>query len=269
MKIIATKELKSIEVEMLKSIHRFCIDNNIKYSLAFGTLLGAVRHKGFIPWDDDIDIMMPRADYERFIMTFQHPYYKVLALENDNNYVLPYAKAFDDRTILIEKSELEDSYGVFIDIFPIDNIIEDKKNIDEFHRKKKYLNRLFTLKRVSLRKGRAFTKNITLAVSRVFLLPISARSLALKINNLVAKYSKVNSEKSGVVIPTDNKPKSIFPSEVFNSFTTLEFEGYKFMAIAKYDQYLSTWYGDYMKLPPLEKQVSHHLFKAWWKEQKE
>lgn len=265
MKEINNSDLMNIEIEMLKVIHDFCITNSIKYSLAFGTLLGAVRHKGFIPWDDDIDIMMPRDDYNRFLKTFYHPYYKVISLENNKNYMLPYAKAFDDRTKIIEETEFEDIYGVFIDIFPIDSIIEDNKKVNEFIRKKRRLNWLFTLKRVSVKKERSLSKNITLAVMHILLRPISARALAMCINNLVAKYSKVNSEKSGIVIPTDNKSKSIFPSEVFKSFTSLEFEGCEFMAIAKYDQYLATWYGDYMQLPPEEKRHTHHSFCAWWK----
>lgn len=88
MKPITTHELRKIQIEILKSIHNYCQENNLRYSLAYGTLLGAVRHKGFIPWDDDIDIMMPRPDYEQFLKGYRgyNEFYQVQDYCTDHSY---------------------------------------------------------------------------------------------------------------------------------------------------------------------------------------
>ena len=126
MKKIETEELKRIQVDILKDIHEFCSINNIHYSLAYGTLLGAIRHQGYIPWDDDIDIMMLRSDYEKFIHTFpgSFKHLSICAPELDLNYYAPYANVWDNRTILDEGINNADhrgkTIGIKIDVFPID-----------------------------------------------------------------------------------------------------------------------------------------------------
>lgn len=118
-------ELKFISYNILKFVADFCEINNIKYYLFAGTLLGAIRHEGFIPWDDDIDIAIPRDDYEKFIIEFDRNNdvnYKVLSIENSNKYYLPYAKVIDNRTLLFEDGKESMPIGVFIDIFPLDSI---------------------------------------------------------------------------------------------------------------------------------------------------
>ena len=129
--ITELEELHQIELDMLKEIDRICRRENIQYYLAGGTLLGAVRHKGFIPWDDDIDIAMARDEYERFLKVMKkerHPYLKIFAMEFDKEYQYTFAKVVDTRTRLIEEigKDLPDM-GVFIDIFPIDGLGNDRK----------------------------------------------------------------------------------------------------------------------------------------------
>ena len=265
MKEIDLAELKAIEVEMLRDIHNYCQSNKIKYSLAFGTLLGAIRHKGFLPWDDDVDIMLPREDYDRFVKNYRHPHYKVVSLDTDSCYSLPFAKVQDTRTNIVENDEINGTTGIFIDIFPIDRINDSQEKIESFFKKKKKLDKIFTLKRVSVRHGRSFGKNLILIVSHILLLPFSARMIANKIVNTVKDYSQDSSRFAGVLIPTDCKRKSICDSKVFSEYTTVDFEGFQFFAIKDYDKYMKQWYGDYMKLPPIEHQRTHHSFKAWWK----
>lgn len=266
-KEIHVDELKSIQLDMLKDIDRFCTDHKIRYSLAFGTLLGAVRHKGFIPWDDDIDIMMPREDYECFLKDYCRSDYKVVSLESDGNYALPFAKVYNDKTVMKEDVEVETYYGVYIDVFPIDYIVDTEDSIKAFLRKKKFFDSIHTLKVVSMKRGRSVLKNIVLLLAHIALFPVSANRITRKVASVVAEYSKNGSMKAGIVVPTDCKYKSIVPSVFFDSFSRLEFEGLEFSVISCYDEWLTSWYGNYMELPPMEKQTSHHVFKAWWKEQ--
>lgn len=124
MKKIETEEMKKLELDMLIDVAKFCDENDIRYYLSGGTLLGAVRHKGFIPWDDDIDISMPRPDYLKFVSTYNgsSEFYQVQSIENNDKYWRTFAKVFDTRTYLKEDAIRmpKDGNGVFIDIFPID-----------------------------------------------------------------------------------------------------------------------------------------------------
>ena len=122
MKPIAdVNEMRKIQMDILLFIHQFCIDNGIQYSLAWGTMLGAIRHKGYIPWDDDIDIMMTRPEYDRFCKLFhdERSIYKLYDVHTDKKWIYPFAKISDERTIRVEKNAL-DEIGINIDVFPID-----------------------------------------------------------------------------------------------------------------------------------------------------
>ena len=124
MKEIYLEELRVIQLELLQQIADFCEKNNIKYFLAYGTLIGAIRHKGYIPWDDDIDIVMPRDDYDRFLELYNeaYPFSKVVDMYNTKHYGFAFAKVHDVRTIIYETQYAQDSFGVFVDVFPIDGI---------------------------------------------------------------------------------------------------------------------------------------------------
>ena len=136
--ISSTSEMREIQLKMMDCIHHFCIKNKIKYSLAFGSLLGAVRHKGFIPWDDDIDIMMLRSDYELFVNTFNcyNSNYKVYDYRKDTQYYYAFAKVCDERTLRIESSKVQ-GLGVFIDVFPIDYYADTEKEAKRIIKKAK------------------------------------------------------------------------------------------------------------------------------------
>ena len=129
------EEIKNIQLDILNSIHQFCSERGIRYSLAFGTLLGAVRHQGYIPWDDDLDIMMPRPDYDRFVAEYQgtHQHYVVQTYKNNESYFLSLAKVYDNRT---EQIIFPTKTGVFVDIFPIEGLpeteVEAKQYIDKY-----------------------------------------------------------------------------------------------------------------------------------------
>lgn len=263
MKSIQVEELKRIQLDILKSIDIFCSFNNIHYSLAFGSLLGAVRHGGYIPWDDDLDIMLCREDYMRFIQTYKDNNYKVVDLSSDVHYELPFAKVYDTRTKMDEYSMSNNCFGVYVDVFPVDYVPDNMFKRNLFLLKKNIWNVIYDLKVVRVDKRRNCLKNCFLFLSQLILRSISIRKIAKILDYYASKYSHKNCSLMGILAPSDNKKREIFPSRIFNEYITMSFEDFDAMVIKMYDEYLAGSYGNYMKLPSIEKQKSHHIFKAW------
>lgn len=258
-KEVRLEEIKKIELEMLVAFDDFCIKKNLRYSLGGGTLLGAVRHKGFIPWDDDIDVMMPRADYEIFVSEFNNSEYnktmELKAFEIDKTYKYPFAKICDKNTILLEES-VEQVLGIYIDVFPIDGFdLNWKKVFRKYNLLKTKLN--FHLCPSSSSRIKKFIKTIYLKFS-------SSEKLQEKIKKLVSKCDYETSEFRGVIIGTYGK-KEIYDAFVFEDYVKLPFENKEFSCLKEYDKYLTQHYGDYMKLPPKEKQISPHRNTVYFK----
>lgn len=265
MRKIEEEELKELQLDILNDVHVFCINNDIKYSLSFGSLLGAIRHKGYIPWDDDIDIMMPREDYERFIKTYRHENFKIATSSTMPDYFHPYAKVYNTQTIVQEFVENKSSYGINIDVFPIDKMPDDNFSLKKMFYVKKFLNLIYNLKMVSTNKNRSFFKNCILAISHILLSPIKMNVLVNKMECISKKYSNIETCRSGIFTPADNTFNSITDNNVFEEYTEVKFEGMSFYIVKDYDSLLHAFYGDYMKLPPVEKRITHHSFDAWWK----
>ena len=264
MKTIKTEDLKGIQLDILNDIHQYCIANNIRYSIAYGTLLGAVRHKGYIPWDDDIDIMMPREDYERFIKTYGNSIYRIADLSNNPGYGLPFAKVEDYRTIMDEYVEGKTVYGVYVDVFPVDNVPDNIFKRKYFYWKVSCWGVLYNLKTVKTQKGRNIIKNIMLVASHLVLHFVSKRYIAYKISEMATTYVHNDTDYMGVVAVPDIYIDYV-PSRFFDDYVELPFETLIVKSIKEYDKYLKAAYGDYMQLPPVEKRVSHHVFNAYWK----
>ena len=269
---INLEQLKQLEVELLSEVHKICSQENFRYSLGGGTLLGAVRHKGFIPWDDDIDIMMPRPDYDAFISyceTHDVPF-AVQYFGNDKTYVDLSAKIFNPHTVLVNDNvtEGEISSGVFIDVFPIDGLAQTYKNA-----KKAFNSTRFKRNLLIACQWKKFFRSKTHAWYyepfrfAFFVLSRFVNKTRL-FDKIQKKYKKIdfNSVKYAAAVGGAYREKEILNQKVFTKYIDLPFEGNNFKAISSYDTYLSSIYGDYMKLPPEEKRVSHHSFKAFYKE---
>lgn len=267
MRRISFDELRSIQLDILQKVDEFCVNNNIKYSLAYGTLIGAVRHKGYIPWDDDIDIMMLRSDYNQFLSSFNGTYsqLKVISLESVPSYYAPYANVYLTSTKLIEpyvKTGFTD-LGVKIDVFPVDFVPNDFVKYEKITKESVNLNRWRGYKTCTLcnHNGKLSIKSI---IKRIISLPVSYANLNNRLKRMVEKVNS-NTDYLDIILWPDYKYKR-FSSVFFQNTIRVPFENIEVSIAEGYDGILTSIYGSYMELPPLDKRVAKHNFNAYWKD---
>lgn len=270
---LTQKESREIQMSMLKEIDSFCRTNGITYYLAFGTLLGAVRHQGFIPWDDDIDIMMPRKDYERFEQAFSSvKNYRFLTKNNTENFPYPFGKVIDTRTV--KKEPLRTRYqviGLDIDVFPIDNYPNESEEAKRWCQKISSTQKTLYKTFVPYSKGRTIFRTIVKNTITAFFHLIddlgicSVKRLVSKIDAVSQQYNSLETKYCGIAVISTYGERKRNRKEIYASSVDVPFEGSLFSAPIGYDEYLTDTYGDYMQLPPIEKRKTHHLNMVYWK----
>lgn len=267
MRLLSETEVKDYVFEMLGDFADYCDKNGLRYYLCGGTLLGAVRHKGFIPWDDDVDLLMPRPDFDRLHALLKKEtiktYYKLIGYNAKEGY-WPFAKLIDLRTKVDNEFSSADKH-LWIDIFPMDGLpdnVEESNTVLSFapSRKVKFV-RAFA----KVGKGQSFIRTIGKIPVMIYLRTIGIRKTAKKIDSMARKYPFENSAYVGG-IAWSLGPKERMIREEYTPVTDLEFNGRLFHAPACWDKYLKQIYGDYMKLPPVEQRVNHSN-KVFWNEE--
>ncbi len=275
MKELTLKELQGEELNILKDVHGFCLNNNIRYSLYGGTQIGAMRHKGFIPWDDDIDIIMPRKDYTRFCNEFKSDNYEIACLEKNKDYMLGFARVYDcKRTTMVSLIPwLPKDVGVWIDIFPADGMPEDEKEIYRLYKKVIRLRRLLLVARGAFAKYSSFPSTfgkIKLFVKKIITLNgCVARVLVVKLNKAMQTYDFDTSPYwSSLSNVRGLNEKKHHLKSTFQTCEMVDFEDMKAFVMNGTDIVLRDRYKDYMQLPPEKERVpkEQSYIHFYWKE---
>ena len=263
---ITVDELKNYELNILKFIDYVCKKYDIKYFVNYGTLLGSVRHKGFIPWDDDIDISMYREDYERFqkaVIKENNERYTILSKDNSEWYFQNFFVVIDKYTLLEDnvKRNRRDS-NVFVDVFPIDRF-NDLNFVKKAHLMVTLRHICFIKKKFIIHKDSRI-KDFCRVTFWYLLKFVNPRFFTKKIEKLVEKYSDENGIYEGAVGVDKTGMKEVFKAGTYEELIELPFEDMMVPAPKNYDKILTQFYGDYMQKPSdAEIEYKSHLLDAY------
>lgn len=262
MRKIDIDELKKLQINILDEVHSCCMRHNINYWLDSGTLLGAIRHNGYIPWDDDIDIGMLRPEYEKFRKVFnqENDRYKFVCAEDDNDYCYAFGKVLDTETILYEPDLQGKKIAVNVDIIIYDNAPDDDKEVAKMYRKRNFYRGCNIARSQKNDTIPGIKRRIAFKILNIVLRPFPKNFFALKMSQNAQKYKDVDTKRVGSFTCY-----AVFACEkdIFASFTDHIFEGKDYKIPIGYERWLKTIYGDYMQLPPAHKRVSTHVFEAY------
>lgn len=272
MKKIELNEQKKIMIELLEYFDRICRENNIKYSLIGGSLIGAIRHKGIIPWDDDIDVILSKSEYLKLIQILENmndSRYKLLTINNCRGYNFPFPKLVDKRTFVVEPRLLNQikEYGIFIDIFSYSNTSNSEKIRIKDFKKIKLLNSMMSRTKLDF-KNDGFKQNFLRLNKNILSKIIGYRNIIKFLNNIYNKYNNVDTDYVVSNWPVYNINKEVQKSKNIIEYTDVEFENMKIMIFKNYDEILRTTFGDYMQLPPENQRKAHGLI-AYWRDNNE
>jgi len=264
MKSLTLEELRKCEIGCLKSIHTFCEENNLKYYLTFGSLLGAIRHHGFIPWDDDMDIIMPRKDYNYLIEHYYDEKYKLISIENEPRCYTAHAKLIDTNTVLTEKQRSFE-IGAFVDIFVLDNLPNNRIKRFIFGNYVQLKRLLFSLPRADCTRQRPFYKTALIKLAKKLYNEEDIAKIDFGWKYPQKYINQAGTEYYGLLYKRF-PVATVLDAKWFEEQVPVEFEGEIFYAPCGYDEFLSYCFGDYHKLPPVEQQKTHHYFTCYWKD---
>lgn len=267
MREISKEEQKCLILEILIDFDKVCKNNNIPYSLAYGTLLGAVRHNGFIPWDDDIDVIVTRENYVKLIgilnakLQTNHIF---VCVENTKGFSSPLGKIIDNTTVLKQQGHYSDKVelGVYIDVFVYDWIPVGKNEQNKVLNKAVFLTKLWSFFGNNYGKHNIIIKKIRTMLNKTPL----ARYVSLYVNSWASSGTYEKVMMAALVYGVHDRRKNTMLFSDLQNLKDYEFEGYHFLGIKNSDYYLKQWYGDYMKLPPIEKRVTNHNTIVYMKE---
>lgn len=259
------KKLQKKLLSLTKEVDRICRKNNITYCLIGGSTIGAVRHKGFIPWDDDMDIGFLREDYNRFLAACKNDLnsdYFIQTCDTDENYIYAHAKLVIKHTVFIEEGheKTKEIKGIFIDLFPFDHVAKNKKD-KERQKHRIYLCQKLLRQKCKIADSPSWSiKQIIFArcLSAVSVF-ISKKTIMRVLLRTMTKYNEENGPLIANMSGLYGFEKETIPAQYFEELIEVPFENEQFYIMKEYDAYLKHIYGDYMVLPPVEKRVAHKI----------
>lgn len=265
-KQLTIDEYKKVLVGILKRIDSICEENHLNYQLAYGTLLGAVRHGGFIPWDDDVDIIMPRADYVKLrdVIARENHGINFIDIETEPETIYPFGKICDTSTVLFEKNFRKvPGYGAYVDVFPLDYVPESGFKRKWIFRKYRMLVKLIqhssrTNYTLSSSRWRNFAKAVAFRIGHCF----NTWKLIIKVDNGLQRLCPEN-KTSMMSVPWDSEGHAFRKEDIYR-VKKIGFEDAVLNVSENYDDILTKMYGDYMKLPPEEERVSPHNLECYY-----
>ena len=269
MKELTLQEIHEATLEMMDYIHALCEEHGIVYYVGFGSLIGTVRHNGFIPWDDDFDIQMPRKEFERFREVFEktdHPaYYRLCERKNTKNYYYGIPRFSDTRYRYVTTNPAEEAFdnGLFIDIYPLDNFGSTRAEAERVKKKVDRLNVMYTYY-INRRNPRGGIMNVIQGVSHALLRIRFGNRLPERIDDMVLKTIRkyTSDEDTQIGEVCWDYITSPYPKEWFRERILHDFEGRQYWIPGDYDPLLRFDYGDYMQLPPEEERTgTRHGYK--------
>lgn len=266
MKEIKWEEIKQIQLRLLDEVARFCDENGISYWLDAGTMLGAVRHKGYIPWDDDIDLGMLRPDYERFIRSFRpsDQSISVQCIETDKKFCYPYAKILDHRTVLYEPDLSGKKSCVNIDLFVYDNAPDNENTIKRMFRRRDRLHLLEQTRYNSFTPSGNILRRLGVCCFRMLLKFLPKNYFAKALLRNATRFADQETKCIGSFL---NYSNLICDKAAVDRRIEQAFEGKTYKIPVGYDRWLRSAYGNYMEMPPKEQRKTHHQYIAFIKEE--
>lgn len=259
-------KLQKKVLDIYREFKRICDEEKLKYFAIGGTCLGAIRHGGFIPWDDDLDIAMPIEDYKRFMEIAPSKIcdkYKIYDHNDHRHFFMRFNKIHDINTAYIEscyKDYADDYFGVFIDVMPVCGLPNDKKRKRKFLKKLEFLSKMNLECRFELKERKHFKEKINYFRYRALCLFKKYNYYSMKFEKCIQDMSFYNSSECCFAwrIPLRAPYKNVFPTVFFEELKEVPFEDTSIYVSTKFDNYLTMDFGNYMALPPIEKRVSVH-----------
>ena len=266
MRLLTNEELRKVqllELKVLKEIKRICTKHNIKYFLTGGTLIGAVRHKGFIPWDDDIDIAMMRSEYDRFMEVATSelsPEFSLINIKNDKKLGIFFGKVVLNGTNYrsVQQPKTLDKTGFWVDVIPYDTIYDNKLLASLYFWKLNFFVVLYSMKN-GYQNGTTKLKRIVAKLMKVCFFFIPKRYLYNRICNYPYKLNKKHTNTQCYLCGRYGVPREFRSAYLFDGYAEMQFEDDKFMVLSHSHEFLTELFGDYMQLPPSEKRVTHQV----------
>lgn len=270
------KEMQAVELEILKVLSGICEEQGLDYFLMYGTLLGAVRHKGFIPWDDDLDIMMKRADYDKLIAyLMEHEEelmpYKLFSPYNNPEYPFMLARFCDTRYKYVANNEKDCGMGLFVDIYPLDGAGKNWKEVKLKGNYYRYLSSMcflasrerFFVDHEEYSSKKSIKQTLIKAPLFVIAKTLGYKHYFKKLEKLVGRHPYDKCDFVGPTTWQSDYKRDVMKKEWVDETVFIDFEDGRFRVPKEYGKVLKHKYGDYMKLPPKEKQVATHDYKAY------